>query len=229
MENGITLSTSRVTGSTSARYRSSEGQVSSDAHRQSFDTSRSLSQNIFIDNVDRIIDNPLAHWLPSEVRDYARQFAHDRGLEALTDLFVKAGLILQDPRAWPFLPKEYQLTEAERAALESDNRSRRHLRSAVSKKSPLSSIWWSSLWKEAFQANGFWQQPKQLKSTTITLCVAAVAQGWCQAGSNGANLNWGQALLPELSPFGPDCDPSKSWAWRFALANAAPYLSASLA
>ncbi len=39
--------------------------------------------------------------------------------------------------------------------------------------------------------NGFWQQPKQLKSTTITLCVAAIAQGWCQAGSNGANLNWG--------------------------------------
>ena len=56
---------------------------------QSFDTTRSSSENIFIDNVDRIVDNPLAHWLPSEIRKYARQFAEDRGLKPQTDLLVK--------------------------------------------------------------------------------------------------------------------------------------------
>ena len=39
-------------------------------------------------------------------------------------------------------------------------------------------------------STGFWKQPKQLQVTIITLCVAAVVQGWNQTGTNGANLNW---------------------------------------
>lgn len=137
----------------------------------------------------------------------------------------KAGLILRDPAAWRFVPG---LDQAERDALEADTRPRRHL-SSLRSEPFLTWRWWKSLKAEAFQPNGFWQQPKQLKSTTITLCVAAVAQGWCQAGSNGANLNWGQALLSWLYPKGAVCDPSTRWNWQFALVNAAPYLSASLA
>lgn len=41
----------------------------------------------------RRIDNPLAHWTPSEIRDYARLFAKERGLEALTDLFIKVHIV----------------------------------------------------------------------------------------------------------------------------------------
>ena len=32
----------------------------------------------------------------------------------------------------------------------------------------------------ASERKGFWQQPKQLRVTIITLCVAAMVQGWNQ-------------------------------------------------
>ena len=35
------------------------------------------------------------------------------------------------------------------------------------------------------RSNGFWQQPKLFRITIITLCVAAVVQGWNQTASNG--------------------------------------------
>ncbi|KAK4560641.1 hypothetical protein LTR86_005219 [Recurvomyces mirabilis] len=73
-------------------------------------------------------------------------------------------------------------------------------------------------------ATGFWQQPKQLQVTIITLCVAAVVQGWNQTGTNGANLNWPQQFGLNL----PGCDPKGPDAWIFAIVNAATYLSASL-
>ena len=135
----------------------------------------------------------------------------------------KAGLILQDPRAWRYVPR---LTEAEIKALESDIRPQRHFVDSLGEQPFPKPSWWRTLWHESF--NGFWKQPKQLKSTTITLCVAAVAQGWCQAGSNGANLNWGQALLPETYSNGAGYDPNGTWDWQFALVNAAPYFSASV-
>ncbi|KAK3117286.1 hypothetical protein LTR53_001467 [Teratosphaeriaceae sp. CCFEE 6253] len=72
---------------------------------------------------------------------------------------------------------------------------------------------------------GFWKQPKQLQVTIVTLCVAAVVQGWNQTGTNGANLNWPQQLgLTNLH----GCDPKGSDAWIFSIVNAATYLSASL-
>lgn len=53
--------------------------------------------------------------------------------------------------------------------------------------------------------NGFWKQPKELRVTIITLCVAAVVQGWNQTASNGANLNWPEQL--GLVAF-DGCDPT---------------------
>ncbi|KAF7185031.1 putative polyol transporter 6 [Pseudocercospora fuligena] len=73
--------------------------------------------------------------------------------------------------------------------------------------------------------NGFWKQPKELQVTIVTLCVAAVVQGWNQTAANGANLNWPRQLgltVPE------GCDPTGRDAWIFAIVNAAPYFAASL-
>jgi len=75
------------------------------------------------------------------------------------------------------------------------------------------------------ERNGFWGQPKQLRITIITLCVAALVQGWNQTASNGANLNWPEQLgLGKLV----GCDPRGRAAWIFAVVNASSYLSASL-
>ena len=223
MITSYTRSSGRETNSSFAGYTSTT--YRSDAYTQSLDTSRSPSENIFIDNVDRIIDNPLAHWMPYQVDEYARDFAMDHGLSTLTDLFVKAGRILQDPVAWKFVSG---LTDAEKAALASEIRSERHILRSLPKRHFFSRQAWRRLWGDLFPPNGFWRQPKQMRVTTITLCVAAVAQGWCQAGSNAANLNWAQELLKDMTPKGRDCDPNGPWAWIFALVNAAPYLSASL-
>jgi hypothetical protein len=115
------------------------------------------------------IDNPLLHWRPSEVDRKARQFARDYELRNQEDHFVKAARILRDPEAWQSVPN---LTADEKQALETE------------------------------RSNGFWQQPKELKVTVrltsiamqsgvcrltrlqiITLCVAAVVQGWNQTVS----------------------------------------------
>nr|POF26310.1 myo-inositol transporter 2 [Quercus suber] len=71
----------------------------------------------------------------------------------------------------------------------------------------------------------FWRQPKALRVTIITLCVAAVVQGWNQTGTNGANLNWPQQLgLNQLI----GCDVTGRDAWIFSIVNAATYFAASL-
>ncbi|WPH00120.1 Hypothetical protein R9X50_00294300 [Acrodontium crateriforme] len=72
--------------------------------------------------------------------------------------------------------------------------------------------------------NTFWKQPKQLRVTIITLCVAAVVQGWNQTGTNGANLNWPQQFNIQLE----GCQPTGRDAWVFAIVNASTYLSAAL-
>ena len=68
-------------------------------------------------------------------------------------------------------------------------------------------------------------QPKQLKVTIITLCVAAVVQGWNQTASNGANLDW--PVQFGLQQKGT-CGPTGANAWIFAIVNASTYLAASL-
>lgn len=75
------------------------------------------------------------------------------------------------------------------------------------------------------RGNGFWVQPKELKVTIITLCVAAVVQGWNQTASNGANLDWPMQF--GLQQPGT-CQPTGSNAWIFAIVNASTYLAASL-
>ncbi|KXT03909.1 hypothetical protein AC578_9307 [Pseudocercospora eumusae] len=73
--------------------------------------------------------------------------------------------------------------------------------------------------------HGFWKQPKELQVAIVTLCVAAVVQGWNQTAANGANLNWPRQLGLSV----PDgCDPTGRDAWIFAIVNAAPYFAASL-
>ncbi|KAK4507915.1 hypothetical protein PRZ48_001650 [Zasmidium cellare] len=82
--------------------------------------------------------------------------------------------------------------------------------------------------KEALEkenSKGFWKQPKELRVTIITLCIAAVVQGWNQTASNGANLNWPSQLgLTKVD----GCDPTGTDAWIFAIVNAMPFFSASL-
>ncbi|KAK5130898.1 hypothetical protein LTR08_001561 [Meristemomyces frigidus] len=75
---------------------------------------------------------------------------------------------------------------------------------------------------------GFWSQPKGLQVTIITLCVAAIVQGWNQTGTNGANLNWPEQMgLTELTDL-KGVDKTGRDTWIFGIVNAAPYLSASL-
>lgn len=71
----------------------------------------------------------------------------------------------------------------------------------------------------------FWKQPKALRVTIMTLCVAAVVQGWNQTGTNGANLNWPQQLgLNHIT----GCDVTGRDAWIFSIVNAATYFAAAL-
>nr|POF12771.1 putative polyol transporter 3 [Quercus suber] len=73
--------------------------------------------------------------------------------------------------------------------------------------------------------NSFWRQPKALRMTIITLCVAAIVQGWNQTGTNGANLNWPQQLgLDHIT----GCDVTGKDAWIFSIVNAATYFAAAL-
>lgn len=73
--------------------------------------------------------------------------------------------------------------------------------------------------------NTFWDQPKMLQVTIVTLCVAAIVQGWTQTGTNGANLNWPKQLGLEQ---GTGCETINKDAWKFSSVNAACYFAASL-
>ncbi|KAF2459022.1 major facilitator superfamily domain-containing protein [Lineolata rhizophorae] len=73
---------------------------------------------------------------------------------------------------------------------------------------------------------GFWQQPKALRVTIITLCIAAVIQGWNQTGSNGANLNWPEEFGLHVDPSDPRSTTSDIAI--FALVNSITYFAASL-
>ena len=134
------------------------------------------NENIFDDNDQCLVDNPLIRLRPDEVERKAKHFVRTHGLQNQEEVFVKAGKILRDPEAWESVPS---LSLDEKEVLFNETR------------------------------NGFWKQPKDLRVTIITLCVAAVVQGWNQTASNGANLNWPRQL--GLVTF-EGCDPTgKSW------------------
>ncbi|KAL5114649.1 hypothetical protein ACEQ8H_007442 [Pleosporales sp. CAS-2024a] len=75
------------------------------------------------------------------------------------------------------------------------------------------------------RALGFWQQPRPLRVTIVTLCLAAVIQGWVQTGLNGANLTWGKQLGLTRED-GPPTETHEIWI--FAAMNAVLYFSASI-
>lgn len=128
-------------------------------------------ENIFDDNDQCLVDNPLIRLRPDEVERKAKRFVRTHGLHNQEETFIKAGKILRDPEAWEAVPN---LSLDEKEVLFNETR------------------------------GGFWKQPKELRVTIITLCVAAVVQGWNQTASNGANLNWPKQL--GLLAF-DGCDP----------------------
>ena len=67
------------------------------------------------------------------------------------ELFVKAARIARDPPNWEQVDKEFTLTDLERSALKYEKK------------------------------NGFFRQPKTLKTTVITLVFSALTQGWIQS------------------------------------------------
>jgi MFS family permease len=73
---------------------------------------------------------------------------------------------------------------------------------------------------------GFWRQPKTLRVTIATLCIAAIIQGWTQTGANGANQSW-PAEFGLTDPKTGQIAKGKS-TWIFAGVNAVTYLAASL-
>ncbi|KJX99173.1 MFS sugar transporter like protein [Zymoseptoria brevis] len=148
-------------------------------------------RNLFDDNNQGLIDNPLLRFSPQEIEKRTKEFVRTYDLLKQERVFVKAGKILRDPEAWESVP---DLTAEEKDVLLHETQ------------------------------HGFWSQPKEFRVTIITLCVAAVVQGWNQTASNGANLSW-----PEQLNIGPldGCNPKGGAAWIFAIVNAAPYFSAS--
>lgn len=78
---------------------------------------------------------------------------------------------------------------------------------------------------------GFWQQPKALRVTVITLCFSAIVQGWVQSVSNGANQTMPEylGLKNPSQPFewlGPN--NGRKNIWIFAGINAITYLVAGV-
>lgn len=71
----------------------------------------------------------------------------------------------------------------------------------------------------------FWDQPKMLRITVVTLCFSAVIQGWIQSSSNGANQYWPAAFC--LVNDRGDLDGQNA-IWIFAGVNAITYLAASI-
>lgn len=71
----------------------------------------------------------------------------------------------------------------------------------------------------------FWNQPKMLRVTVVTLVFSAIVQGWIQSVSNGANQNWpvNFKLLNENGTW-----KGRKEEWIFASVNAITYLAASM-
>ncbi|RMY12355.1 hypothetical protein D0867_07791 [Hortaea werneckii] len=163
-----------------------------------------LPSHIFDEVHEGLVDNPLLRLRNAEVGTYGKKFARAFQMANLEGVFERAAKVARDPLQWQSVPG---LTADERHALSDSEDEGRHFAFGLLK------------------TNGFWGQPKQLQVTIITLCVAAVVQGWNQTASNGANLQWPIQLgLPDAI----GCDQTSGDAWKFAVVNAATYLAASL-
>jgi hypothetical protein len=165
------------------------------------------------------IDNPLAHFSPERLHKSAEEFALriNRDVADL-EFWRKAAQVARYQQIPRFCESNHirGLTSLEKKAI----REQRSL--------------------------GFWQQPRPLRVTIVTLCLAAVIQGWVQTGlvsymslqllyslegadpdmnQNGANLTWGKQLgLTEK-----DGLPTETHdIWIFAAMNAVLYFSASI-
>ncbi|KAI7505077.1 MFS transporter [Hortaea werneckii] len=163
-----------------------------------------LPPHIFNEVHEGLVDNPLLRLRNAEVGTYGKKFARAFQMANLEGVFERAAKVARDPLEWQSVPG---LTADERQAISDSEDEGRHFAFGLLK------------------TNGFWGQPKQLQVTIITLCVAAVVQGWNQTASNGANLQWPIQLgLPDAI----GCDQTSGDAWKFAVVNAATYLAASL-
>ncbi|KAI6855696.1 MFS transporter [Hortaea werneckii] len=163
-----------------------------------------LPPHIFEEVHEGLVDNPLLRLRNAEVGTYGKKFARAFQMANLEGVFERAAKVARDPLEWQSVPG---LTADERQAISDSEDEGRHFAFGLLK------------------TNGFWGQPKQLQVTIITLCVAAVVQGWNQTASNGANLQWPIQLgLPDAI----GCDQTSGDAWKFAVVNAATYLAASL-
>ena len=136
-------------------------------------------------------------------------------------------MILRNSTAWPSLGGA--LDDDERLALHNEDESRKHAAEDTVWRTLTSAVRHRS-WHEFTEARskGFWGEPKELRENVVTLCVAAIVQGWNQTATNGANLTFPSDL--DLDPSGTPsntCQPTGLATWRFAAINASPYLSAS--
>lgn len=103
----------------------------------------------------RRIDNPLAHLSPQKVNQSADDFAvRINNSEPDIEFWRKAAQVARYQQIPRFCDSNHirGLTALERRAI----REQRSL--------------------------GFWQQPRPLRVTIVTLCLAAVIQGWVQTG-----------------------------------------------
>ncbi|KAH3933506.1 hypothetical protein HBI25_115120 [Parastagonospora nodorum] len=141
------------------------------------------------------IDNPLAHLSPDRLERSAREFAERINSNEPDYQFWSKATQVARFQHVPFYDRIKGLTALEKRTI----REQKNL--------------------------GFWQQPRPLRVTIATLCLAAVIQGWVQTGLNGANLTWAK----ELGLTDHDGVPTENREiWIFAAINAVLYLSASI-
>ncbi|KAI5358880.1 putative major facilitator, sugar transporter, major facilitator superfamily [Septoria linicola] len=182
-------------------------------------------------HVDRI-DQPFADLDVRQADAQADAFVEAYGLQKWRTVFVKAARILRDPEAWRSIDSIKSRSVGELTAFEADDLEREEVEIRDDKNgiAPWNVEFWSKRHNKSSSnmtgKSGFWHQPKELRTTIITLCVGAIVQGWNQTGSNGANLTWPLDL--ELDPGQFGCDPRGRAAWIFAIVNAAPWFSAAI-
>ncbi|OAL55009.1 MFS general substrate transporter [Pyrenochaeta sp. DS3sAY3a] len=142
------------------------------------------------------IDNPLAHLSPDELFQSASDFARRISPRSPdTPFWRKVALVARYQQVPQFCDRLKDLTDLEKEAIREQ------------------------------RALGFWRQPKPLRVTIVTLCLAAMIQGWVQTGLNGANLSWGKQFGLS-SRDGPPTTTRELWI--FAVTNACLYFSASI-